>query len=87
MAIGDRNTAEAKAEVTEEGAGLVVVFEDESLPGQLFDLEQDPLEEHNLIDAPEASPVVERLVEQRVRPFLATSPRRPHPALVRRLGG
>ena len=65
----------------------LVVFEDESLPGQLFDLEEDPLEERNLIDDPAASSVVERMVGERVRPFLSTSPRRPHPSLIERLAG
>jgi len=68
-----------------EGRYKLVVFEDDSLPGQLFDLEEDPLEERNLIDAPAASPIVERMMEERVRPFLATSPQRPHPGLIERL--
>ena len=63
----------------------LVVFEDESLPGQLFDLEEDPLEEHNRINAPEAAPIVARMLEEHVRPFLATPPRRPHRGLIERL--
>ena len=65
----------------------LVVFEDELLPGQLFDLEEDPLEEHNQIAAPEAAPIIERLIERHARPFLATSPLRPHPGLIERLHG
>jgi hypothetical protein len=62
-----------------------VVFEDESLPGQLFALEEDPKEERNLIDVPEPRTAAERMVEQHVRPFLKTSPLRPHPSLIARL--
>ena len=63
----------------------LVVYEDDSAAGQLFDLAEDPLEERNLIDAKAAAPVLERMMEQHVRPFLATSPARPHPGLVERL--
>lgn len=63
----------------------LVVYEDELLPGQLFDLAEDPREESNLIDDPDAAPVLERLMEEQVRPFLATPARRPHEDLITRL--
>jgi arylsulfatase len=63
----------------------LVVYEDDQLPGQLFDLEQDPREDHNLIADPGAAQVLERMMQEQVRPFLETPARRPHPDLIARL--
>ena len=63
----------------------LVVYEDDLLAGQLFDLEHDPNEERNLIADAEAAPVLERMLEQHVRPFLATPAQRPHESLITRL--
>jgi arylsulfatase len=59
----------------------LVVDEDAVAPCQLFDLEADPAEDHNLLPDPQAAAVVEELMESVVRPFLATAPARPHPSL------
>ncbi len=59
----------------------MVVDEDAVTPCQLFDLEEDPLEDHNVVDDPASKHVVEELMERHVRPFLRTPPARPHPSL------
>ena len=59
----------------------LVVDEDAVTPCQLFDLEADPDEDHNLLPDPLAAPVVDELMESYVRPFLSTRPARPHPSL------
>ncbi len=48
----------------------IVVWEDTLEPVQLLDL--DPAEDHSLLNDPAAAPVI----EQHVRPFFATPPRR-----------
>ena len=58
----------------------LVVDEDAGTPCQLFDLRADPVEDHNLLSDPAHRPVVDELLETFVRPFLATSPARPHPS-------
>ena len=67
-----------------EGPHKLVVYEDELLAVQLFDLEADPAEDRNLIADPAYAQVVRRLMDTRVRPFLATPPLRPHPDMVQR---
>jgi arylsulfatase len=59
----------------------LVVDEDAVTPCQLFDLEADPDEDHNLLPDPQAAAVVDELMESYVRPFLSTRPARPHPSL------
>ena len=56
----------------------LVVHEDEVRPVQLFDLAEDPLEEHDLIDDPARRGTTEELMERHVRPFFETPPLRPH---------
>jgi arylsulfatase len=56
----------------------LVVDEDSMTPCQLFDLKEDPAEDHDRLCDPECAPVVDDIMESIVRPFLATSPARPH---------
>jgi choline-sulfatase len=59
----------------------LVVDEDAVAPCQLFDLAEDPAEDHNLLADPAAAAVVDELMETHVRPFFATPPARPHPSI------
>ncbi len=59
----------------------LVVDEDAVSPCQLFDLDEDPTEDHDLLPDPQAAAIVEELMEKRVRPFFRTAPARPHPSL------
>ncbi|MDE3085687.1 MAG: sulfatase-like hydrolase/transferase [Acidobacteriota bacterium] len=59
----------------------LVVNEDALEPCALFDLAEDPAEDHNLIVDPQAAATVEELMDRHVRPFFATPPARPHPSL------
>jgi choline-sulfatase len=59
----------------------LVVDEDAVSPCQLFDLFEDPWEDHNLVTDLDAGGVVEELMELHVRPFFRTAPARPHPSL------
>jgi len=56
----------------------IVVDEDACTPCQLFDLHDDPDEDHNLVADPHARPVIDELMESYVRPFFITPPARPH---------
>ena len=56
----------------------LVVWEDTLDPVALFDLEEDPLEDHQLIDDPAYASTIEELMELHVRPFFETAPARPH---------
>lgn len=58
----------------------LVVDEDALEPCQLFDLSEDPAEDHNLLPDPVAGAVVEEIMETHVRPFFRTSPARPIPS-------
>lgn len=58
----------------------LVVDEDALEPCQLFDVSEDPSEDHNLLPDPVAGPVVEEIMETHVRPFFRTSPARPIPS-------
>jgi arylsulfatase len=62
----------------------LVVYEDTCEPGQLFDLLEDPREERNLYGDPDHAALIEQLMRDHARPFLATPPKRPHPTLVNR---
>lgn len=57
----------------------LVVYEDDLLPVALFDMQQDPSEDHNLIKDQASRGIVEAMMEGHVRPFLSTTPLRPHP--------
>ena len=57
-----------------------MVDEDAVAPCQLFDLSEDPAEDHDLLPDPEAGPVVEEIMETHVRPFFRTAPARPIPS-------
>ncbi len=59
----------------------LVVDEDAVTPCQLFDLPDDPSEDHDLLADPLSAPVVEELMERHVRPFFERPPARPHPSL------
>ena len=56
----------------------MVVDEDASVPCQLFDLLEDPDEDHDLLPDPSCKATVEQIMETVVRPFLRTPPARPH---------
>jgi choline-sulfatase len=58
----------------------IVVDEDACVPCQLFDLEADPNEDHDLVADPQARAVLDELMDEWVRPFLKTTPVRPHPS-------
>jgi arylsulfatase A-like enzyme len=57
----------------------LIVYEDDLSPVSLFDMEQDPFEDHNLVKDKSSQGIVEAMMESHVRPFLATKPLRPHP--------
>jgi choline-sulfatase len=59
----------------------IVVDEDAGTPCQLFDLREDPDEDHDLLGDPSEKPTVDHLMETYVRPFFRTPPSRPHPSL------
>ena len=63
------------------GRHKLVVDEDALVPCALFDLAEDPGEDHNLIVDPQAAHVVEEIMERHARPFFATPPARPHPSI------
>ena len=50
-------------------------------PCQLFDLAEDPAEDHDLLPDPAAAPSSEEIMETHVRPFFRTPPARPHPSI------
>jgi arylsulfatase len=56
----------------------LVVDEDACAPCQLFDLHDDPGEDHDRLDDPDCRPVVDELMEGFVRPFFTVAPVRPH---------
>jgi arylsulfatase len=58
----------------------LIVWEDDVTPVSLFDVSEDPLEDHELIEDPTHADVVEELMETHVRPFFETAPQRPHPS-------
>jgi arylsulfatase A-like enzyme len=59
----------------------LVVDEDAGTPCQLFDLHEDPEEDHDLLPDPGSASVVDELMDGRVRPFFATPPARPHDSI------
>jgi arylsulfatase len=58
----------------------IVVDEDACVPCQLFDLRNDPEEDHDLLPDPNAKAMVDQLMETMVRPFFRSPPARPHPS-------
>ncbi len=67
------------------GRHKLVVYEDDILPVQLFDMEADPTEDHNQIADPAYAAVLDEMMETHVRPFFAVQPQRPHPDIVQRV--
>lgn len=59
----------------------LVVDEDALSACQLFDLTEDPAEDHNLVADPQAADAVEEFMDLHVRPFFAAPPARPHPSI------
>lgn len=59
----------------------LVIDEDALSPCQLFDLAEDPEEDHNLVAAPEVGAVLGELMELHVRPFFRAPPTRPHASI------
>ena len=55
----------------------LVVFEDTKEPAQLFDLQQDPDENVNVVADPGYADVIDQMMRDHVEPFLATPPLRP----------
>jgi arylsulfatase len=58
----------------------LVVDEDTLAPCQLFDLREDPHEDHNRAADPECAGALDVLMEEHVRPFFATPPVRTVPS-------
>ncbi len=67
--------------VFESARYKLVVDEDACSPCQLFDLDEDPYEDINLVPDPQSADVVEEIMDTHVRPFFRTPPARPHPSL------
>lgn len=65
----------------------LVVYEKDLQPVQLFDLAEDPAEDHNRVADPGYRALVSDLVEAFTQPFLATAPNRPGPDMIERLTG
>jgi choline-sulfatase len=59
----------------------LVVDEDAGTPCQLFNVQADSEEDHDLLADPQMKDTVEELMDTHVRPFLATPPARPHESL------
>ena len=59
----------------------LVIDEDARTPCQLFDVQADPAEDHDLLADPQMKDKIEELMDTHVRPFLATPPARPHESL------
>ena len=59
----------------------IVYHEDTLTPGQLFDLAEDPGEDRNLVDEPDAADLVAELMETHARPFLAGGRVKPGPGI------
>lgn len=56
----------------------LVVDEDTLTAVQLFDRENDPLEDNNLVADPDSAEVIEQLIESHVRPFMSVGATRLH---------
>jgi len=62
----------------------LVVYEDTQEPMQFFNLEDDPLEDHNLVLSGGAEAEIEAMLDRYARPFLAIRPIRPARTLIER---
>jgi choline-sulfatase len=69
-----------------KGRHKLIVYEDELAPVQLFDLQDDPAEDRNLVDDPAYAGIVREIMDAHVRPFFRTKPLRPHLNIVQRRG-
>ncbi len=65
----------------------LVVFEDTKTPVQLFDLQEDPAENQNLVDDPRYADTLDALMREYALPFLETAPLRPQAGLTTDMGG
>jgi arylsulfatase A-like enzyme len=59
----------------------LVVDEDAVRACQLFDLREDPEEDHDLLADPRSRVLADEIMETHVRPFFQTPPARPHPSV------
>ena len=59
----------------------LIVDEDACSPCQLFDLRDDPDEDHDRLADPEYGHVLEELMHTYVRPFFTVAPARPHKSI------
>ena len=59
----------------------IIVDEDAGSPCQLFNLHEDPEEDHDLLQDPESTSTVDQLMETYVQPFFRTPPARPHKSI------
>ena len=64
----------------------LVVYEKDRRPVQLFDLVEDPSEDHNRVADPSYANVLADMVDAYVQPFLSTPPVRTGPDIVERSG-
>jgi choline-sulfatase len=60
----------------------LVVYEDTKAPVQLFDLQEDPDEDHNVVGEPPYAGVVEEMMAEHALPFLSIEPKRLGPGLI-----
>jgi arylsulfatase A-like enzyme len=67
--------------VFESARYKLVIDEDACSPCQLFDLDEDPHEDMNLVPDPQSAGVVEEIMDTHVHPFFRTPPARPHASL------
>jgi arylsulfatase A-like enzyme len=63
----------------------LLVWEGSREPVQLFDLMEDPDENHNVVSDLRYAEVREQLMTEHVEPFLSKEPVRPGPSLVERM--
>lgn len=59
----------------------LIVDEDTLTAVQLFDRNDDPFEDNNIVADPESAEVIELLMETHVRPFLSVAVTRPHQSM------
>lgn len=87
LGVGGKNTAKAVAVSEDYGFAAfiterhrLVVHEDTKAPVQLFDLQVDPDENHNVVADPDSAQVLRELMDRHVLPFLSREPARLGPS-------